>query len=86
MFNYPNAKPAPVKAIQLCCVDCVKWFPVPAADVKQAEADWRSKEPTTFKSCNCTRCGKSNLIPLIGKYDKPGTARAKCAVQYVVLA
>jgi hypothetical protein len=80
MFSYPNLKAVAVKAVEQYCDECT------AAAVKQLQTDGAAAKRgqlTPIRSCVCTHCKASQIVVLIGKYDKPNTPKSKCAVQFV---
>lgn len=83
MFTYPNLKSAKVKAIEQRCYQCNKWFKLPSETVKELQTDWVKRGQVPMRSCVCTHCKTDQIAPRIGKYDKPNTPKAKCAVQFV---
>ncbi len=61
---------------ELRCQHCNRWFSLTDKQIKL----------TPYQVVPCKRCGLDNSTLSPGTYDKPGTPKAKCRRQYVVLA
>lgn len=85
MFSLSSIKPTKILSQEQKCQICDKWFSLTDKELKELEKYWKQKDTIGF-GVVCSKCGTVNgrLIP--GRYDQPGTPKAKCIRQYTVLA
>lgn len=89
MFNYPNHKLIDLPILPLTaeqvCFNCKEWFPIPEEEMKQMQKEMRDSNSTTHevRSTDCTHCGESNIVVMVGKYDNPqAKSKRSCGVQF----
>jgi hypothetical protein len=77
---------AKIKHVEQRCYHCHKWFVLDNVSVKLLKTRLiENPMMVEMKGMHCTHCNTDNVLLDIGKCDKVGTPKNKCACQFVKL-